>query len=506
MPHVRLARLLAAASLLAGAGAAHAEPWAFLGARYQGMGGAGVAVVDDDLAPYWNPGALGFEYSWGVGLNAAAQAAAEGGILRDADRVFQFVDDFDIAAVTADMAAGNPLSNADLQEALTLTTELLPNLGKDGQGVLAGASAGLTTRWGRYSLSGIGLANFAADPVLDLTNLSFNTAGTAADQIANAFGLLPPGGPVSNQALADDIAAVFATAGLAAGDAQNAADNLVFQAEAAGIDTSNPQVAATIGAIADATALVGSGDLSENDSGAFVRGAATVDAGVGAGFTLPIPLPLLKDRIGIGANLKYVYGVTYSKFIRYDEVNDVGDVLDELTSARNRRSTNTWGIDLGLLYKPFDFLRVGITARNVNSPELDTATGDDYEIETQVRGGVAVYILPNWVVAADIDLTRNGSDSLRGYDSRIFSAGTELGIPLGPIAHIALRAGFYTNLESDAANALAITGGVGIRVANFVLDVAGGASPHTTRIEFDGSRRVPTRANVAATLKWVGTF
>lgn len=507
MQHSRLVRILTAgACLLALAGTAQAEPWMFLGARYQGMGGAGVAVVDDDKAAYWNPGSLGFDYDWEVGLTAAAQAAAEGDVLRDVDRVFEFVDDFDFDGVLADMAAGNPLSNADLQDALTLATELLPNLDKDGQGVLGSVGAGLTARYGRFSLSGIGLSNFAADPVLDLDNLSFNTSATAVDQISNAFGVLPPAGPVSNQALADDIAATFEAAGLAAGDAQNAAENLVFQAEAAGIDTSSPQIAGTIGTIADATALVGSGDLSENASGAFVRGAATVESGFSIGYTLPIPLPGVEDRIGIGSNLKYIYGTTYSKFIRYDEVDDVDDVLDELTDARNRKTTHTWGVDLGMMYKPFDFVRVGVTARNVNRPKLDTSYGDDYVIEPQVRGGVAVNVLPNWLVAADIDLTENETDSLHGFESRIFSAGTEWGIPLGGIARIALRAGFYTNVASDAANAVALTGGLGLRVANFHLDIAGGASPDTTRIQFDKSAKVPTRANLAVSLKWAGLF
>ncbi len=35
---------------------AEGSEWQFIGSRYQGMGGAGVAVVDDSLALYWNPG------------------------------------------------------------------------------------------------------------------------------------------------------------------------------------------------------------------------------------------------------------------------------------------------------------------------------------------------------------------------------------------------------------------------------------------------------------------
>ncbi len=42
------------------ASTARAEEWAILGSRYQAMGGAGVAVVNDNHAAHWNPGALAF--------------------------------------------------------------------------------------------------------------------------------------------------------------------------------------------------------------------------------------------------------------------------------------------------------------------------------------------------------------------------------------------------------------------------------------------------------------
>ena len=58
-----------------GLGTARAEQWSFVGTRYQGMGGAGVAVADDSQAAYWNPGALGFVGTPDVHLFAGAQDA-----------------------------------------------------------------------------------------------------------------------------------------------------------------------------------------------------------------------------------------------------------------------------------------------------------------------------------------------------------------------------------------------------------------------------------------------
>ena len=53
---------------LASASDARGEEWRFPGPRYQGMGGAGVAVVNDAHATYWNPGALAFNASTSIEL------------------------------------------------------------------------------------------------------------------------------------------------------------------------------------------------------------------------------------------------------------------------------------------------------------------------------------------------------------------------------------------------------------------------------------------------------
>src|SRR5271155_1386066 len=53
-----LRKIMAVAVLFAFASTAFADEFATLGPRAMGMGGAGVAVAEGDVAQYWNPGGL----------------------------------------------------------------------------------------------------------------------------------------------------------------------------------------------------------------------------------------------------------------------------------------------------------------------------------------------------------------------------------------------------------------------------------------------------------------
>ena len=68
-------------------GSGSAGEWTFVGARYQGMGGAGVATVNDSLSPYWNPAALGMAQSYDGVLNMDIMASIEGDVLEVFDNL-----------------------------------------------------------------------------------------------------------------------------------------------------------------------------------------------------------------------------------------------------------------------------------------------------------------------------------------------------------------------------------------------------------------------------------
>ncbi len=83
--HLLLSAAAALLSLGVGlASTANAEEWAILGSRYQAMGGAGVAIVNDNRAAHWNPGALAFVQSSEFELPFSATALSVGEVIRDA--------------------------------------------------------------------------------------------------------------------------------------------------------------------------------------------------------------------------------------------------------------------------------------------------------------------------------------------------------------------------------------------------------------------------------------
>lgn len=485
------------------------QEWGFLGARYQGMGGAGVAVVDDEHASYWNPGALAFTSSYGIALPVGVQIAAEGSVIADVDRVAGFLDDLQSGAfdqLLDDLDNGNPLDADQLGTAVDLAAVQLPALAEPGQGLVGQAQAALLLRYERVALSGVGTGHFGADPVFDRVNLSFSNlaGGAAVDALIDPATAMDRYAPGEAPGLVAQLDTLFSDA-LATNPGLQA-EELVFQAEQQGIDVRDGGIAQNILDIAQATVGGTGNSFADNQSGAFVRGLAVQEVGVAYGH------PVWKERIGIGAQVKYLYGTTFNKFVRFDDIDSGSDLIDEVGDANRRETSHTASLDLGLLVKPWDWLRFGLTARNVTRPEFDLARDptnpggkSKLALDPQVRAGVALWILPQWVVAIDADLTKNESDLLDGFESQIVSLGTELRIPIWKLG-LALRGGAYVNTASEESDTVALTGGIGLRFFDFNFDLAAGASPTTERVEAANDQEIPSRVNLSAMLSFRREF
>jgi hypothetical protein len=502
-----LAALLA--TTLFAAGGAVAQEWSFVGARYQGMGGAGVAVVDDEHASYWNPAALAFTESYGASLPIGAYTAAEGSALSDIDRVSDYLDDLaggELDQLLDDLAAGNDIDAAQLGTALGLGADELPGLDEAGDGLLAGIDASLLLRYRRFAVTGIGQSHFAADPVFDRENLSLSdlTGDAAVDALVDPGTAASQYDPGDEPAVVAEIEALFVAAGSGAPNLQ--AEEFVFAAEQAGADVRDPTVARNLVSIASQTIDTPDATFADNRSGTFVRGLAVEQVGFGYGH------PLLHGRLGLGGNLKYMMGTTFNKYLRYDDVDGLSDFTDALTDSDRREITHTASLDLGVLLKPWEWLRLGVTARNVTKPAFDLARDpaspggrDELTLDPQVRAGVALWVLPSWVVAFDADLTENESELLDGFESRIVSLGSEWKIPVGKFG-FALRGGAYLNAASDDLDAVTLTAGLGLRISDFNLDLAVGASPKTEKVEAADDQEIPARANGSLTLAFRRSF
>lgn len=500
---IPFARALAATAALALAVPAAAEEWAQLGSRYQAMGGAAVAVADDAQAAYWNPGALAFTpEGWDASLPAGVTVGAEGDVVTRIDEVADVVDAAEATLDAIDQAIqnGTGLTEAQAQAALALLLEDFPSLDQDGEGLIGTTQGGLGVRYGRIAISGLGLGYLAADPVVDGVNVGF------ADNAGQIFAVAPAGrdfaalGTPELQPIADDLATDPNLS-------QEQAEELVFLAsQAVPGFASNPQAQQILANVAAASTTAG-GDFDGNQSGAIVRGLQTVQVGVAYGHPVPeLPfLPWLKDRVGVGANLKYIRGIAYNKTVVIEEADDI---FDDLRSFDNTKKSNDWGLDLGLKVRVFDWLHAGMVARNVNTPTFDAlpntvSSDDEFSLDPQVRMGVAAYPFERWVVSADLDLTRNESELIDGFESQMFALGTEYKLPLWKLG-LAFRGGLYTNVASGEAAAPVMTGGLGLRFWYFNFDLAGSVATKWEEVEDVGS--LPSRASVSAMLGFSKEF
>ena len=160
--HARSFGALPFALFLALAFEARAEEWSFPGARYQAMGGAGVAVVDDGYATHWNPGALAFEQrSVGFELPFSLSTETLGDALADADDIINFVNDNNLASVLTKVQTGASLTSLELQDLLELAVGKLPNLGQEGEGFMTFPDLGFVFRKNRLAITVRGSGSLA---------------------------------------------------------------------------------------------------------------------------------------------------------------------------------------------------------------------------------------------------------------------------------------------------------------------------------------------------------
>jgi uncharacterized protein YjbJ (UPF0337 family) len=476
---------------------ATAEEWIIYGPRALGMGGAGVAMADPKTAFYWNPAALA--WNKGIKINAAGgiEVSAEGDILKEIDDIVNFQNDMkakgiDINQLKAKVNNGGTLSSQEVQDLLVLFAKEIPDLDKLGQGVIANAHAGLSLDWNRFAITLDELGYFGGDPVVDLERLSFTNAAIVTVATTRIYQVLQAGADhtadftnLQSQNLADQIVSLLGSNIIT----QNQAEQLVYYAEQANIDTGDPRIQDIIKKIVEVTAAVQTQgnivNISANQTGVQLKGLLLQEFGASYGY------PLFGDTFALGLNLKGIQGETFYKKFTYSELEESDDLIGDLTDKNNRKTTTGFGVDAGILYAPINRLRLGVVARNINEPSFDysddaKATGfvDKAKVDTQVRAGAAYDLVKKsglgWTLAVDGDLTDNKSNTLEGFKSQMLSLGTELQL----IKILALRAGAFENTASDITG-WCYTAGFGLHFGAFGADIAGAMSPDKVSIESD---------------------
>ncbi len=157
--------------------------------------------------------------------------------------------------------------------------------------------------------------------------------------------------------------------------------------------------------------------------------------------------------VSFGTSLRYVRGVAG---VRPPPPGAAAATLAGGNLPFDALGQHTFDLDAGVLAGT-DTLRVGLVARNLRQPHLDTPGGGSIRLDRHIRAGLAVHAGAGLLVSVDLDLTRSGPDAAGGA-RRNAAAGAERWFG----RWFALRGGARVNLEAEDPR---VVGAFGISVA-----------------------------------------
>lgn len=179
-----------------------------------------------------------------------------------------------------------------------------------------------------------------------------------------------------------------------------------------------------------------------------VVGLAVVEIPLAYGYALDTKY----GSLAVGGALKYMKGQTFYKNAKLDDDNVMDNISD------NSVDSSTFGIDLGLTFKPtkVENLTLALVGKNLNTPSFDisaAAGGGDYEIKPAVRAGAAYKFGEVVEFAFDADLTEN--KSLVGYNTRYIGGGANF-----DLSALELNVGLMKNIASNDEAGVIYTAGL----------------------------------------------
>lgn len=204
------------------------------------------------------------------------------------------------------------------------------------------------------------------------------------------------------------------------------------------------------GAKIDANATATVADATINGNGNF-DGIVLVEVPIGYGHKFEVG----SGEIDIGVTGKYIYGTSLA-----GDFNLAQDGL-ELGITQGLVSTNTWSVDVGMLYAINGF-SLGVVGKYLNSPEIKLSNGGKVVIDPQVRAGFA-YNKDFFTIAMDADVLKN--KKINGNYEQFIGGGMIL-----DWEWIDIRAGAKYDLLDKNAKGIIGTAGISLFGIDFAIE------------------------------------
>ena len=475
---------------------AEARDWTIVGPRALGMGGANVAVANDSTASYWNPAAFGFfknEEGGDYGKrkwSGAADAGFGASIHEDLGEQINRIMDYDFTTLGGNVPA------AKVPDFLKLVNELKLFNDNENSALTVNFNAAASAQASHYGFGAYVFADISARGDLDLVNIAPGTTGGAnivtALSTAGTFGSAPVGdyyfSSAEKTALEARITALGGdwAVGTTAADFVQAVDYGLSLVPAADVPADIADVTVNVATVASDA---GTGNTFDtNTSSLHFRGLAIAEFPITFGYAIT-------PDFAIGGNVKYMKARVYNTDVPVFNT-DFGDALSAATDSY--ADSSNVGLDVGLLYRFGNDLRVGLVGRNINSPSFDmtpragSGDADSLTEDVQIRAGVAYKPLDFVTLAVDMDLLENDTTAGGSYKSRNLGGGVEVSL----LKVLQLRAGAYKNLSESDIGAV-YTAGLGLNLWAVNLDFGASMASGTTAIDNDD---VPKEVKVEAAL------
>ena len=218
-----------------------------------------------------------------------------------------------------------------------------------------------------------------------------------------------------------------------------------------------------------------------------VRGIALVEVPLSYGYSFDLGPA---GKLGIGGSAKYLYGETTSKENEpvfnsgSDSTTSSSDLTHDL--SKNMKGSSNFGVDLGVLWKPFASTSFGVVAKNLNAPSFSTTSGEKITVGRQVRAGFSLEPLSWLELTGDVDVLSNKT-IVPGINSQHLGGGAEI----HPFSCLKLRAGGYTDLTASSSGA--VTAGLSLGIPWIYFDIDGAYGLGTVRYD---NKSYPTEAKV----------